>query len=135
MVHTYSNNLVIFIKICNLEWTVPLDNFLNNLVDNLCDKFEVNFSVIFKNYFSNIFFFEQFLWKFCDNLSGCSMCKETWNWFNLYIRGFTKFGIKVAWRLQFLEYLVEDLKFKISEGSDQNWCFPDSAQLAVSAKL
>ena len=31
--------------------------------------------------------------------------------------------------------VVEDLKFKISEGSDQNWCFPDSAQLAVSAKL
>ena len=29
--------------------------------------------------------------------------------------------------------VVEDLKFKISEGSDQNWCFPD--QLAVSAKL
>ena len=29
----------------------------------------------------------------------------------------------------------EDLKFKISEGYDQNWCFPDSAQLAVSAKL
>ena len=31
--------------------------------------------------------------------------------------------------------VVEDLKFKISKGSDQNWCFPDSAQLAVSAKL
>ena len=31
--------------------------------------------------------------------------------------------------------VVEDLKFKILEGSDQNWCFPDSAQLAVSAKL
>ena len=31
--------------------------------------------------------------------------------------------------------VVEDLKFKISEGSDQNWCFPESAQLAVSAKL
>ena len=31
--------------------------------------------------------------------------------------------------------VVEDLKFKISEGSDLNWCFPDSAQLAVSAKL
>ena len=29
----------------------------------------------------------------------------------------------------------EDLKFKISEDSDQNWCFPDCAQLAVSAKL
>ena len=31
--------------------------------------------------------------------------------------------------------VVEDLKFKISEGYNQNWCFPDSAQLAVSAKL
>ena len=31
--------------------------------------------------------------------------------------------------------VVEDLKFEISEGSDQNWCFPDGAQLAVSAKL
>ena len=31
--------------------------------------------------------------------------------------------------------VVEDLKSKISEGSDQKWCFPDSAQLAVSAKL
>ena len=30
--------------------------------------------------------------------------------------------------------VVEDIKFKISEGSDQNWCFSDSAQLAVSAK-
>ena len=28
-----------------------------------------------------------------------------------------------------------DLKFKISEGSDQNWSCPESAQLAVSAKL
>ena len=28
--------------------------------------------------------------------------------------------------------VVEDLKFKISEGYNQNWCFPDSAQLAVS---
>ena len=31
--------------------------------------------------------------------------------------------------------VVEDLKFKISEGWDPNWCFPDSAHLAVSAKL
>ena len=31
--------------------------------------------------------------------------------------------------------VVEDRKLKISEGSDQNWCFPESAQLAVSAKL
>ena len=28
--------------------------------------------------------------------------------------------------------VVEDLKLKVSEGSDQNWCFPDCAQLAVS---
>ena len=31
--------------------------------------------------------------------------------------------------------VVEDLKFKISEESDQNWRFPESARLAVSAKL
>ena len=30
--------------------------------------------------------------------------------------------------------VFEDLKFKISEGSDQNWSCPDSALLAVSAK-
>ena len=28
--------------------------------------------------------------------------------------------------------VVEDLKFKISEDLDPNWCFPDPAQLAVS---
>ena len=53
---------------------------------------------------------------------------------NTYIRGFTKFGIKVSWSLQFCR-VFEDLKFKISEGSGQNWCFPGSALLAVSAKL
>ena len=31
--------------------------------------------------------------------------------------------------------VFEDLKFKLSEGYDQNLCFPDSVQLAVSAKL
>ena len=31
--------------------------------------------------------------------------------------------------------VVKDLKFKISEVSAQNWCFSDSAQVAVSAKL
>ena len=34
-----------------------------------------------------------------------------------------------------VSWVFEGLKFKISEGYDQNWCFPDSAQLAVSAKL
>ena len=31
--------------------------------------------------------------------------------------------------------VFKDLKFKISEVYDQKWCFPGSAQLAVSAKL
>ena len=31
--------------------------------------------------------------------------------------------------------VVEDLRFKIIDGLDQNWCFPDCGQLAVSAKL
>ena len=29
-------------------------------------------------------------------------------------------------------WVFEDFKLKISEGYDQNWCFPGSAQLAVS---
>ena len=29
-------------------------------------------------------------------------------------------------------WVFEDLKFKISEGYHQIWCFPDPAQLAVS---
>ena len=57
-----------------------------------------------------------------------------------YIRGF-------RWLLDFYlkryqdivkataSWVFEDLKFKISEGSDQNWSCPESAQLAVSAKL
>ena len=32
-----------------------------------------------------------------------------------------------------VSWVFEDLKFKISEGYDQNWCFPDSAQLAETA--
>ena len=39
-------------------------------------------------------------------------------------------GVKVT-----VSGVVEDLKFEISEGSDPNWCFPDSAQLAVSVQL
>ena len=31
-----------------------------------------------------------------------------------------------------VSWVFEDLKFKISEGYDQNWWFPDPAQLAVS---
>ena len=34
-----------------------------------------------------------------------------------------------------VSWVFEDLKFKISEGYDQNWCFPDIAQLADSVKL
>ena len=32
-----------------------------------------------------------------------------------------------------VSYRLQDLKFKISEGSDQNWSCPEFAQLAVSA--
>ena len=38
---------------------------------------------------------------------------KLWTCSNVYIRGFTKFGIKVLWRLQFLEYLrTLHLKFQ-----------------------
>ena len=53
-----------------------------------------------------------------------------------YVRGFTKFGIKIQGGVKAtVSGVVEDLKFQISEGSDPNWCFPDSAQLAVSAQF
>ena len=32
-----------------------------------------------------------------------------------------------------VSWVFEDLKFKISDDYNPNWCFPDSAQLAVSA--
>ena len=31
-----------------------------------------------------------------------------------------------------VSWVFEDLKLKISEGIDQNWCFTDPAQLVVS---
>ena len=31
-----------------------------------------------------------------------------------------------------VSWVFENLKFKISEGYNQNWCCPDCAQLAVS---
>ena len=34
-----------------------------------------------------------------------------------------------------VSYRLRDLKFKISEGSDQNRSCPESAKMAVSAKL
>ena len=37
---------------------------------------------------------------------------------NTYLRGFTKFGIKVVKAAVY--GVIENLKFKISEGSDQN---------------
>ena len=30
-----------------------------------------------------------------------------------------------------VSWVLEHPKFKITEGSDHNWCFPDPAQLAV----
>ena len=39
----------------------------------------------------------------------------------MYVRGFTKFGIKVCIVKAVVSGVFENLKFKISEGSDQNW--------------
>ena len=38
----------------------------------------------------------------------------------MYVRGFTKFGIRVHIVEAIGSGILEDLKFKISEGSDQN---------------
>ena len=57
------------------------------------------------------------------------------NWHNLVV---CTLGCVTFFRLQGIlkatvSGVLEDLKFKISEGSDQNWSCPDSALLAVSA--
>ena len=49
--------------------------------------------------------------------------------------GFIKNFLYQGGVMSSVSWVFEDLKFKISEGYDQNWCFPESAQLAVSAKL
>ena len=53
----------------------------------------------------------------------------------MYFRGFNNFGTYQGGVKATVSRVVEDLKFKISEGSDPNWWFPDSAQLAVSPKV
>ena len=52
----------------------------------------------------------------------------------MWVRGFTKFGTYQGGVKATISGVIEELKFKISEGSDPNWCFPDSAQLAESGK-
>ena len=52
----------------------------------------------------------------------------------MLIRVRQKFGIKDQGILKAtVSGVFEGLKFKISEGSDQNWSCPEYAQLAVSA--
>ena len=55
--------------------------------------------------------------------------------YNLADSGFVKKFLYQGGVKSTVSWVFEDLKFKISEGYNQNWCFPDSAQLAVSAKL
>ena len=57
------------------------------------------------------------------------------NMYNLADSGFFKNFLCQGGVKSTVSWVFEDLKFKISEGYDQNWCFPDPAQLAVSAKL
>ena len=60
------------------------------------------------------------------------ICKSIKRWLNF--RRYFHFGpiLRKMCEITILdEYLFQDLKFKISEGSDQNWSFSDSALLAV----
>ena len=66
-----------------------------------------------------------------------NLMQYTYHIICIFIRWFRIFQ---TWRYQGIVkatvfWVVEDLKFKISESSDLNRCFPDSVQLAVSVKL
>ena len=63
------------------------------------------------------------------------MSNLTANHYTLADSGFLKNFLYQGGVKSTVSWVFEDLKFKISEGYDQNWCFPDCAQLAVSAKL
>ena len=51
------------------------------------------------------------------------------SWFRIFKNFLYQGGVKFP-----VFWVFEDLKFKTSEGYDPNWCFPDSAKLAVSAE-
>ena len=48
--------------------------------------------------------------------------------YNLADSGFFKNFLYQGGVKSTVSWAFEDLKFKISEGYDQNWCFPDSAK-------
>ena len=50
----------------------------------------------------------------------------------LYQGGMKQGGARPCMKPTVFGVFQDVLKFKISEGYDQNWCFPDCAQLAVS---
>ena len=49
--------------------------------------------------------------------------------FDLAHSGFLKNFLYQGGKKSTVSWVFEDLKFKISEGYNQNWCFPDCAQL------
>ena len=53
-------------------------------------------------------------------------------WSTLADSGFFKNFLYEGGVKSTVSLVFEDLKFKISEGYNQNWCFPDPAHLAVS---
>ena len=56
-------------------------------------------------------------------------------WSTLADSGFFKNFLYEGGVKSTVSWVFEDLQFKILEGYDQNWCFPDSSQLAAPAKL
>ena len=73
--------------------------------------------------------------KFSDIFDFCLHCVSVVRAYTLADSGFFKNFLYQGGVKSTVSWVFEDLKFKISEGYDQNWCFPDSAQLAVSATL
>ena len=62
-----------------------------------------------------------------DPTSGVSHCVPILAVLGFFKDFYYQGGVKST-----VSWVFEDLKLKISEGNDQNWCFPDPAQLVVS---
>ena len=77
------------------------------------------------------------MWNLCQcyyqiYFTGCKIGKALLFIYILADSGFFKNLLYKDGVKSTFSWVFEDLKFKISEGYDQNWCFPDPAQLAVS---
>ena len=125
----------------SLSWEVKLKHFVAQITDldttpiilrSSWRKPWLFFDVSGIQLFQNTIYFSNLLKK--KKTTKFLFIKNVWVKYVVCMLGVSP-SLVSRWREAYIFGVFENLKFKISEGSDQNWWFPASAQLAVSAKL